>query len=309
MPELGKVRVCLERCEEYSGQVLYPLIQNHLDTLHIPTDLSGKRVLLKPNLISARAPALACTSSSFVAAAAKSFINRGAIVSLGDSPAFGSAEQVLKTHGYLKALRGVTISCLEFKKKKRIKLDCGVPVTIAGEALDCDYFVNLPKIKAHQQMGLTMALKNVFGIVIGARKAWLHMSEGASHAHFSQLILDLLRHLPPTVALADGITAMSRNGPMNGTPLSLGCVAASKNFVALDRAMAALLSVDSERVPLLVAAKNRGMSGARLEQITFPILEPNAFAGHQFRVPTTLLPVRFQIGQYLRSSLKRFFMP
>lgn len=302
------IPVCLERCESYAQQSLRPLMQKHMDLLGIPADLSGRRVLLKPNLISARAPALACTSSLFTAAAASSFLARGAVVLLGDSPAFGSAKQVLKKHGYVDTLAGLDVRFLEFRNKARIRLASGVSVTVAGEALDCDYFVNLPKIKAHQQMGLTMAVKNVFGIVVGARKAWLHMSEGGSHPHFAQLILDLLHHLPPTVCLADGITVMNRTGPMNGAALSLGCLAASNNFIALDRAMAAVLSVDASRVPLLVEAENSKMAGASLGQITFPLLQPDAFAGHQFRMPQELLPVRFQVSHYFRSSLKRLFL-
>lgn len=305
MSESTTVTVCLEQCESYQQESLRPLVQKHLELLNIPSDLSGKRVLLKPNLISARAPSLACTASLFVAAIARSFIDRGAVVLLGDSPAFGSAEQVLKKQGYLTALAGVDVRFLEFRRKTKIKLDCGVSVTVASEALDCDYFVNLPKIKAHQQMGLTMAVKNVFGIVVGARKAWLHMAEGGSHPHFARLILDLLHHLPPTIGIADGITVMNRTGPMNGVALSLGCLATSKNLIALDRAMTAVLAVDASQVPLLVEAKNSRMAGASLEQLSFPLLQPDAFPEKQFSMPTELLPVRFQVSQYFRSSLKR----
>lgn len=188
---MAKISVCLARCISYDIQVLQSFIQEQLDILGVPTRLSGKRILLKPNLISAGAPSLACSSPQFTAAVAASFLCRGASVWLGDSPAFGTAAQVLKRQGFKEVLSGLAVDLVPFRTPIVKTLDCGVRVTIAAEALDCDYFVNLPRIKAHEQMGTTMAVKNIFGIVVGARKAWLHMRHGGSHQLFAQMILDL----------------------------------------------------------------------------------------------------------------------
>ena len=43
-------------------------------------------------------------------------------------------------------------------------------VTVAREAMECDIFVGLPKIKAHNQMYMTLAVKNIFGIVKGVQQ-------------------------------------------------------------------------------------------------------------------------------------------
>ena len=188
---LSKIPVYIDRCDSYELNILQPLIQKQLDGLQVPVQLFSKKVLLKPNLISASAPSLACTSPAFVAAVASCFLERGATVFIGDSPAFGSGRQVLEKQGFVKALSGFDIHYLEFKTKVRKTLDCGFQVSVAAEALECDYFVNLPRIKAHEQMGVTMALKNVFGIIPGARKAMLHMRHGNGHQDFAELILDL----------------------------------------------------------------------------------------------------------------------
>ncbi|RUM45568.1 MAG: thylakoid-associated protein [Desulfocapsa sp.] len=301
------IQVCLDRVESYDPALLRPVLEKHLDSLGVSADLSGKRILLKPNLITPSAPALACTNPYFTAAVAACFLNRGATVLLGDSPAFGSAIQVLKKHGFLTALSGYDVSFVKFKTKVVRTLDCGVRVTVAAEALDCDLFVDLPKVKAHQQMGVTLAMKNVFGIVLGARKAWLHMAHGESHQRFAELICDLQKILPPSIAIADGITAMHRTGPVNGSSLNLGCVALSKSFVALDRAMLEVLGVSCEQVPLMLEAKRQKLPGAELAMIAFPALAPDRFTGSGFRIPQQLKPVRFQFLQYFRSSFKKVF--
>ncbi len=308
MTDPAKSIVCLNRCSSYQSSALQKLLHEQLDILAVPADLLGKKVLLKPNLISVKAPPLACSSPLFVHAAASCFLKRGATVCLGDSPAIGAASQVLQKQGFTSALSDLDIQYVPFKTVLKKPLACGVTVGVAAEALQCDLFVNLPRIKAHDQMGVTMAVKNVFGIVIGARKAWLHMSHGGTHAEFAEIILDLQRLLPPAVALADGIEVMSRRGPIAGVPLGLECIGASDNFVALDRALLALLQVDETAVPLAMAARAAGISGAFPGGAVFPQLQPDDFSNSGFRIPAVLNSVRFRPLHYLKSSLRKLFL-
>jgi len=302
-----KVPVCLTSCSSYEAPFLQSAIQEQLDILGVPSTLSAKKVLLKPNLISARVPALACSSPLFTAAVAACFSSRGAKVLLGDSPAFGSAAQVLKRQGFASVLSGGTVEHIDFRTRVVKTLDCGIKVCVAGEALDCDYFVNLPRVKAHDQMRVTIAVKNLFGIVLGARKAWLHMRHGESHEMFAKMILDLQKILPPVLVVADGIEVMTRRGPVYGDSLSLGCLGASKSAVALDRAMIEVLEIDRESVPLAVAAEAEAIAGSRIEDLEFPQCTPDMFAGSGFRVPEELSPVRFLPVRYARGCLKRIF--
>lgn len=302
-----KVPVCLTACPSYESAALLSAMQEQLDILGVPSSFSGKKVLLKPNLISAGVPALACSSPLFTAAAAACFSTRGARVLLGDSPAFGSAAQVLKRQGFAPVFSGGTVEHLVFRTRVVRTLDCGIKVGVAREALDCDLFVNLPRIKAHDQMGVTMAVKNVFGIVLGSRKAWLHMRHGESHQLFSRMILDLQKILPPALVVADGIEVMTGRGPVHGEPLGLGCLGASKSAVALDRAMLEVLEVDRKGVPLVLAAEREGCAGSFLEDLEYPQCTPDMFAGSGFTVPEELSPVRFLHVRYIRGCLKRIF--
>lgn len=302
---MSKIPVCLIHCSSYEIDSLKLLMQEQLNILGVPAGLAAKRILLKPNLISAMAPPLACSNPFFTAAVAECFIERGAKVLLGDSPAFGSAAQALKRQGFKRALANIRVEYVPFRTRVFKKLDCGIDVGVAAEALDCDYFINLPRIKAHDQMAVTMAVKNTFGIVLGARKAWYHMRHGESHQIFAQMILDLQKLLPETIILADGIEVMNKRGPMKGNSLSLGCLAASKNAVAHDRAMLKVLEIDKKRVPLAVAAANEQLSGAHMADLEFPQYGPDAFFGSRFRIPGILSDIRFLPLRYLRSFVKR----
>ncbi|MEE4165600.1 MAG: DUF362 domain-containing protein [Desulfocapsaceae bacterium] len=274
----------------------------------VPRQFNGKTVLLKPNLISARAPALACTDGRFICAAAEWFIDCGARVVIGDSPAFGSADAVLKRHGIDGAIAHLDVSVQPFRTVRKTTLSHGVSIGVAEEALACDFFVNMPKIKAHSQMYLTAGVKNLFGIVIGMRKAVAHMSNGSSHLRFAHLMLDLVELLPETLTIADGIVAMHRDGPVSGEPLQLGCVAMSVDPVALDTALLELLELDSGCCPVYRAAQERLLPGSYMENIRFEQCSPADFQPSGFIAPQTLNPVPFNPLRFVSSLGKRLML-
>ena len=300
--------VMLARLDSYDKVELKECIDRGASLLGLQRRFNGKRVVLKPNLISARAPALACTDGRFIAAAAEWYLDCGAQVALGDSPAFGTAGAVLRRHGIDTALAHLDVSILPFKTVRNTTLSHGVSIGVAEEALGCDFFVNLPKIKAHSQMYLTAGVKNLFGIVIGMRKAVAHMTNGSSHLRFADLMLDLVELLPDTVTIADGIVAMHRDGPVNGDPLQLGCVAMSADPVAVDTALLELLGLEKERCPIWRAAQERSLGGSDLQNIRFEGVFPEAFQPTGFIAPQTLNPVPFNPFSFFSSLVKRLML-
>ncbi|MDP3481309.1 MAG: DUF362 domain-containing protein [Desulfoprunum sp.] len=303
-----KTPVYLARCPGYERTAVREIVENMADTLGLADSYAGRTVLLKPNLISATAPVLACTHAELIAGVATAFLDRGARVRVGDSPAFGTAVRAMQHHGIVRALAGMNVEIIEFARPVQRVLACGLQVAIAAESLDCDLLVNLPKIKAHNQMYVTLSIKNIFGIVLGMRKAMLHMTQGESHQRFAELIVDLLDILPPYVAIADGIEVMHREGPISGESLFLGCVAGCTNLVALDTALLGLLGLDHQKSPLWQATQNRNMPGSRLDDLVYPGLPPQAFAGSGFVVPDLLDGVRFNPLRFLRGILRRFLL-
>ncbi len=300
-----KIPVILERCSGYAPDHLLVQIDLVLSSLVWPVSLRGARIMLKPNLITARASALACTRAELVAATATWFLAQGCRVAVGDSPALGRASAVMEKHGILQALAGLDVEVVDFVTPRRCELARGVQVSVAAEALDCDLLVNLPKVKAHDQLYVTLAVKNLFGVVLGARKPWLHMRHGGSHACFAEILLSLVGLLPSQVALADGVQVMTGHGPMSGSPLDLHCLAASLSPVALDTALLQVLELNPDLCPVHQAARRRGISGSALDDLAFSRAVPADFAGSCFEAPGVLAPVRFNPLRYVVGSLKR----
>lgn len=297
--------VVLKRCDSYDRSLIISRADAMIATLRGDWDFHGKVVMLNPNLISASAASLGCTHGEFVCAAASCFLDRGARVVVGDSPAFGSTAAVCRKMGIDRSLRSMNVDLVEFATPIIKNLDCGVKVTVAKEVLECDLFVGLPKVKAHNQVFMTLALKNIFGIVKGTKKAKLHMTHGQSHYRFAEIIIDLLSLLPEQLHLVDGITAMHKTGPLHGEPFELHCIGGAVNPVALDTALLDLLELDCRKSPLWQVAAEREMTGWRGADLIFPALTPRDFAGLGFIAPEELNPIRFNPLRFLRGMVKR----
>lgn len=302
------IRVFLEKQHAYDLEK----IKTFLDTSSIFSGLRstfhGCRVLLKPNLITGRAPVLACTNGVVIQAAAEWLIDAGASVSIGDSPAFGSAGQVLKSQGIEGVIKHLELNITEFRTPVIKEITRGRKIGVAQEVLEHDFLVNLPKLKAHNQMYITCAVKNLFGVVCGIRKATAHMKNGRSHVRFGELMLDLLQLIPPSVSIADGITAMHREGPIGGASLELCCIGACSDPVALDTALLEVLELDKERCPIWSAARQRNQTGSDCGSLLFPLEKPEHFHGSGFVAPEVLNPVPFNPIRFLASSIRRMLL-
>jgi uncharacterized protein (DUF362 family) len=267
--------------------------------------LRTARVLLKPNLITARNGLLACTDGRFIAAVARWFTAMGAAVVVGDSPAFGSAQSVLAAINALSPLQRLGVPVVEFRQVREIVLPCGHKAAMAAVVMDCDLLINLPRVKAHSQMRVTLAVKNLFGCLSGFHKPWWHMVHGGNNGRFAELLVDLLTVLPSCSTLVDGIVAMHQTGPVHGTPHPLGIIACGANPVAIDTGLLALLGVEPLRSPLWRAAHQAGLGGTDVMELVFPLATPAELAARNFVVPEVLGPVRFDPFRFVKNSMKR----
>jgi uncharacterized protein (DUF362 family) len=278
-----------------------------LGAIELPA-LAQANVLLKPNLIAAKNSLLSCTEGAFILAVARWLLERGARVSIGDSPAFGTAAMVLRSMGITEELATLGVQIKNFNQGRKVRLSGGGSAVLAEEALDCDLLVNLPRVKAHAQARLTLAVKNYFGCLIGLRKPWWHMQHGGEQGKFFERLAQLPLVLPPSLSLLDGITAMHQSGPIWGQPYPLALVAASMNPVAIDTALHVILGVSPEQSPLMAACRRAGLNGAELPQLSFPLLRPEDFSVSGFIVPKTLNPVRFSLFRFLKSTVRRILL-
>lgn len=301
-----KCRVALQCCDNYDRGRLKEKIDQVCRAAGFKVG-SGSTVLLKPNLVAAGngPPYLACSCPEFVATVAEWCLDHGARVKVGDSPAFGSGQMVMRACGMMEALRPLAVELVNFSLSRPIKLTCGLKVPIAAETLDCDMLLNLPRVKVHNQLYVSLAVKNYFGVVVGWRKALHHAVNGDVANRFEELLVDLPGLFPDTFSLLDGIVAMHRTGPMKGETFPLRLIGASFNPVALDSAIMRIIGADSAKSPLWLECRRRMMVGTELTDIEFPLNSPEDFLAEGFILPEQLNPVTFHPGRMLAGGCRR----
>ncbi|MBU0729182.1 MAG: DUF362 domain-containing protein [Proteobacteria bacterium] len=299
--------VCLLNCKSYDRQK----IKEAMDRICVQCGVrvaNGVRVLLKPNLVSAKGhDGIACTHPEFVAAAAEWFIDHGAVVSIGDSPAFGSGKKVMDILGITESLAGLPVKFADFTKIRKMKLSGGTVVGVAADAFDCDFLANLPKLKTHVQLLVSFAVKNYFGTVVGFRKPWIHGKYGDVGNKFEEILVDLLDELPAGISLIDGIQALHEKGPIKGKSFPLGLIGGAINPVALDTALLDLFGIKESRSPLWKECARREHPGSYIGELIFPLKTPGDFCAEKFKVPARLSRISFNPMRLVHGSIKRIF--
>lgn len=297
--------VGIVRCSDYNPQILPASLQRLAEACPAGINLRSAVILLKPNLISARKSSLACSEGSFILAAAKWYLDHGARVAVGDSPAFGTTRSVLQKIGVLHTLEKMAVRIVDFTHVEPVVLPSGFRTGLAKEALNCDLLVNLPRVKAHAQLRVTLGVKNFFGCVVGMRKPLWHMLYGGTNGPFHSHLVEILTVLPRSITFVDGITAMHRTGPVGGDPFLLGIAACSTNPVAVDRAILEVIGVAPHTSPLMNACTAAGLAGTDMNDLVFPLLRPDEVSVKDFQVPGKLDSVRFNPLRFIRNSIRR----
>jgi uncharacterized protein (DUF362 family) len=267
----------------------------------------GDRVLVKPNLVNGSNAAHCTTHPQAVRAACAWLLDHGARVTVADSPAFGPASYVAGVSGLGEALEDLGLKVRSLGRPAPLPLTLGGTIGLSRDALEADRILNLPKLKVHCQMTVSGAVKNLFGCVVGFRKAYAHHRLGHSHAVFRSMIMDVYRALPQTTHLMDAVRPMHRDGPIKGEPFPLGMLAASGNGVALDTMACTLLGLKPEQVPLWEEAETRGLGGAHPGRLAYPLESLEGFDTTGFMLSEarelSFAPMRLIRGR-IRSLLK-----
>ena len=118
--------------------------------------------------------------------------------------------------------------------------------------LNADFIVSMPKVKTHHWAGVTLSLKNMFGIMPGVAYGW---PKNVLHWKGINLsILDINAAVPVNFVVADGIVAMEGNGPLHGSARNLGRIILCDDPVAADFTCARLMGLNPWRVSYLAQA-------------------------------------------------------
>jgi uncharacterized protein (DUF362 family)/Pyruvate/2-oxoacid:ferredoxin oxidoreductase delta subunit len=225
--------------------------------------LPGATVLLKPNLLKPATPEQAVSPHpAVVRAVAELCLEAGAgKIIIGDSPGFGTARKVAERCGILAVARDLGIEVVDFTESVEVAAPQGFvhrSFRIARQAAEADIIINLPKFKTHAMMVLTLAIKNLYGVLVGKQKARWHFQSGRDYQHFARLLLELAYTVRPAISILDAVLGMEGNGPGNGSPRRLGFLAGSEDMLCLDRVATEISGIDPGRVYTLQVAGNLG---------------------------------------------------
>jgi len=249
------------RNASYAYEILRPVFFEIMDAIGGGMIGKGHHVLVKPNFLIPATPSQAIlTHPSVIKAAVEYVLDRGARVTIADSPAMGSFERILQDNGVAAALKDLDVHCQAFHDT--IKINVGKPfdlIDAAVEAVRADWIINLPKLKTHSQMLLTLGVKNMFGCIAGNRKAEWHLRAGIDRDMFAKLLVLICRTIKPAFTVLDGILAMEGEGPgKRGVPKEIGVLMGSADAFSVDAAVCRMLGLASEKMPTMRMAHHLG---------------------------------------------------
>ncbi|MFC1491158.1 DUF362 domain-containing protein [Nitrospinota bacterium] len=308
-------RVAIVRCEDYDGSRVGESVARLLELLGGAEKFisPGERLLLKPNLLKGSPPERAVTTHPEVLRAVilrlrASPRGEGISLSVGDSPAWGIFEDVMRETGLAAVCEEEDAAAVPFERGVRVPNPNGVVYDhfhVAREALAPDGIINLPKLKTHRQMYMTGAVKNLFGCVAGKRKAWWHFKAGNYQEYFPLMLVETARLIGPRLSVLDAVDAMEGQGPAAGRPRRMGLLIASADPVALDRVACEAAGLDPARLRTLAAAETIGWGETNLSRIEIAGLSLDEARLSPPLLPAKMMPVGFSFSRVVKSTLKQ----
>ena len=227
-------------------------------------EIRGKRILLKPNLVEPHASAGHINTHPLViGGAAEAFLRAGASkVLVAEGPGHSrDSFLVLEESGLQNVLHAVQIPFVDLNyvsgytvknSGRRTRLTTlTLPVTLR----EVDWVVSVAKMKTHHWVGVTLSMKNLFGVMPGSYYGWpknIFHREGIEKS-----ILDINHAVEPDFTIVDGIVGMEGDGPIMGTPKQVGVLVMDRNLPAVDATCARIMGIDPHKVSYLAAASGQ----------------------------------------------------
>jgi uncharacterized protein (DUF362 family) len=251
------------KVDRYESDIAEMIVRG-MRALGVPDeDIKGKRILLKPNLVETAASAPHINTHPLVLRGAiEAFLRLGAaMVMVAEGP--GHRRDTLAVYEESGLADVLTEDHIRFHDLNYIT---GYDVPNAGRQSsmrtltfprlfqEVDWIVSVAKMKTHHWAGVTLSMKNLFGVMPGIYYGWpknvLH------HAGIENSILDINATLKPHFAIVDGIVGMEGDGPIMGDPKRVGVLVMGRNLPAVDATCCRIMGIDPYQVSYLERADN-----------------------------------------------------
>ncbi len=302
-------KVAIYRCKDYNRKHVEKAVQNLLDDLGGIEKYvrKGQKVLLKPNMLSAKTPERGITTHPVLLETVVRIVQaQGAEVWIGDSPsgALKGIKRCWENTGFLEVAERTGARLINFEASGTQKIsNQGKVFHFAQSVFEADVVINLPKWKTHGFTLYTGAIKNLYGTLPGFQKARFH-KEYPLPKKFSQNLVDIYKCICPALHIMDGVLGMSGNGPATGDLRDVGLLVASEDGVALDTVVSHLMGFDPKNIDMIRLAGEQGLGISDLKRI-----ETSGIPLNKIKLDNFLLPSNYYmkfIPEFLVKLIGRF---
>ncbi len=269
--------VSVEKCSSYEQLEINKALDNAIDAIGgLDFVKEGMTIGIKANLVAAMNPDKAVTTHpALLKRLCERIVELGASVIVGDSPGGlftpTFVKNVYKTCG-LYELEEAFPGKVKLNTNLEIK-DAEFPEAVSIKTFiytawldDVDFIINFSKLKTHAMMGMSCAVKNMFGTIPGTTKPEYHMRFPEENA-FANLMVDLNEYFKPALYVVDAIDGMEGNGPTAGEKRHIGLILASKKPYALDMVCADIIGLGINDVQTMKAAYERGLGPKSVDKV------------------------------------------
>lgn len=261
-------KVAVRKCSEYDLNQIFNLIGDIFRSCDAP-DVRNRKVLLKPNLLSDNPPEKCITTHPVVFEAMIMYLKENeATVFAGDSPAIHTRGFKPLKSGILEVCKKFGVPWIDFTVKSSYLKLKNKRISIASIINEVDLIISIPKLKNHELVYLTGAIKNTMGLVPGFTKAKQH-ALFQDRESFSRFLVDLNEAVTPDFFLMDGIAGMEGHGPAQGTPFRTEVLIGSTNPLALDMIASKIVGYNPVEIPTNHIALARGRWLSQPDEISY----------------------------------------
>ncbi|WP_461205866.1 DUF362 domain-containing protein [Clostridium sp. DL1XJH146] len=267
-------KVSIVECKTYDFDEVKRAIKIAVDNSNFP-DVSGKKVLLKPNILSDAAPEKCITTHPVVLKAVIELVKeKGAEkIYVGDSPALQNKKFKPKASKLIEICEEEEVEWVDFTKNPITKTLPFVNhnVTVASIIDNVDLSISLSKFKTHEFMYATGSMKNMFGLMPSTKKSAQHLRH-PSRGSFAKLICGISTIAKVEYTIMDAVMGMEGAGPANGTPREVGKIIAGNDPLAVDIAQAIMMGYDPVKMPVIKCALENSITEiSSIEDVEYPL--------------------------------------
>jgi uncharacterized protein (DUF362 family) len=267
-PNAKKPKVIIRHCDAYDPQRIRQIIREGMEELGLRP--SGK-TLVKPNLVAA-GPLFehAHTRPEFAEGVLLALRDRdGGMTELAIGERCGitiPTRMAFESSGVGEVAHRQGVKTYYFEEEPQVE----IPLTHEGRlrdylftpkpVADADFFVNLPKFKAHPWTTVTFSMKNYIGIQDDRHRL-------IDHDHrLNEKVADLQHIVQPKFIAIDAIVA-GEGRMLTPKPFMLNLIIMGNNQAAFDAVCSRIIGVDPHEVEHLEIASKRGFGPLDLEHI------------------------------------------